>query len=114
MSLSTQSPTEADVPEQSPTEADVPTQHPVQHDVSSPIQFVYRKQSNCDGEIIHIQNMPTYEDDSDQPTAYINIKTPDNANVSEDTEDRDYIPDENQKDSEEEVEEEEQINASQK
>ena len=66
--------------------------------------------------------MPTYEYDSDQPTGYININTPDNANVNEDTEDRDYIPDENQNDSEEEVEEvveeeveeEEQINVSQK
>ena len=61
--------------------------------------------------------MPIYEDGSDQPTAYININTPDNANVNEDTEDRDYIPDENQNNSEEEVEEEveeEQINVSQK
>ena len=50
--------------------------------------------------------MPIYKDDSDQPTAYININTPDHANVNEDTEDRHYIPDENQNDS---VEEEEQI-----
>ena len=57
--------------------------------------------------------MPIYEDDSDQPTAYININTPDHANKNEDTEDRDYIPDKNQNDSEEEVEEE-QILVSQK
>ena len=117
LSQSTQSATEGDVPEQSPTEGNVPTQHPVQLDVSSPIQLVYRKESNCGEEIIYIQNIPIFEDDSDQPTAYININTPDNANVNEDTEDRDYIPDENQNNSEEEVEEEveeEQINVSQK
>ena len=116
LSQSTQSITEADVPEQSPTEADIPTQCSVQLDVSSPIQLVYRKESNCDEEIIYIQNMPVYEDGSDQPTAYININTPDNANVNEDTEDRDYIPDENQNDSEEVEKEvaEEQINVSQK
>ena len=51
--------------------------------------------------------MPTYEDDSDEPTAYININTPDHENVNEDTQDRDYIQDENQNDSEEEVDEEE-------
>ena len=64
----------------------------------------------------YIQNMPMYENDSDQPTCYININTPDNANVNEDTEDRDYIPDENdsEEEVEEEAEEEEQINVSQK
>ena len=52
---------------------------------------MYTKERNCDEEIIYIQNMPTYEDDSDQPTAYININTPDHANVNDNTEDRDYI-----------------------
>ena len=72
------------------TEAHVPEQSPVQLDVSSPIQLVYRKKSNCDKEIIYIQNMPMYENDSDQPTCYIN--TPDNANVNEDTEDKRLYP----------------------
>ena len=105
--------------------------------VSSPIPLMYTQETNEMGEeIIYIQNMPIYEDDSDQPTAYININTPDHANENEDTEEdiqctentdenqdtedtqhRDYMPQEN--DSEEELnekeeEEEEQIMVSQK
>ena len=97
-----ESATEAHVPEPSPTK-----QGDVQVNVSSPIHLVYTTETNGDEEIIYIQNMPIYEDDSDQPTAYININTPDYENVNEDTQDRDYIPDENQNDSEEQVDEEE-------
>ena len=102
-----QSPAEAHVPEPSPTEDDVTKQGDVNVNVSSPIHLVYTTETNRDEEIIYIQNMPIYEDDSDQPTAYININTPDHENVNEDTQDRDYIPDENQNDSKEEVDEEE-------
>ena len=102
-----QSAAEAHVPEPSPTEDDVTKQGDVQVNVSSPIHLVYTTETNGDEEIINIHNMPTYEDDSGQPTAYININTPDHENVNEDTQDRDYIPDENQNDSEEEVDKEE-------
>ena len=94
---------EAHVPESSPTEDDVTKKGNVQVNVSSPINLVY----TTDEEIIYIQNMPIYEDDSDEPTADININTPDHENVNEDTQDRDYIQDESQNDSEEEVDEEE-------
>ena len=98
---------EAHVLEPSPTEDDVTKKGDVQVNVSSLINLVYTTESNGDEEIICIQNMPIYEDDSDEPTAYININTPDHENVNEDTQDRDYVQDENQNDSEEEVDEEE-------
>ena len=98
---------EAYVPEPSPTEDDVTKKGDVQVNVSSPINLVYTTESNGDEEIIYVQNMPIYEDDSDEPTAYININTPDHENVNEHTQDRDYIQDENQNDSEEKVDEEE-------
>ena len=50
--------------------------------------------------------MLIYEGNSDEPTAYININTPDHENINEDTHDRDYIQNESQNDSEEEVDEE--------
>ena len=102
-----QSAVEAHVPEPNPTEDDVTKQGDVQITVSSPIHLVYTTETNGDEEIIYIQNVPIYEDDSDQPTTYININTPDHENVNEDIQDRDYIPDENQNNSEEEVDEEE-------
>ena len=98
---------EVHVPELSPTEDDVTKKGNVQVNVSSPINLVYTTESNGDEEIIYIQNMPIYEDYSDEPTADININTPDHENVNEDTQDRGYIQDESQNDSEEEVCEEE-------